>query len=109
MCRRKNAYGSPRRSERSSLLFHRTTTKESGHNETLGRPHRSQLRSVPIFFVVFCADANLLGRFAGSDTTAIALRAIFYYLLKNPSCYAKLREELNQAESTNSFSESVTY
>lgn len=48
-------------------------------------------------------------RFAGSDTTAIALRAILYYLLKNPACYAKLRKELDHAENTHSFSESVTY
>lgn len=32
--------------------------------------------------------------FAGSDTTAITLRAIFYYLLKTPSALAALTEEL---------------
>ena len=48
-------------------------------------------------------------RFAGSDTTAIALRAIVYYLLKNPACYAKFRKELDEAEAKGLFSESVTY
>jgi hypothetical protein len=34
---------------------------------------------------------------AGSDTTASILRAIFYYLLKNPSSLRKLQEELETA------------
>ncbi|MCJ1450173.1 hypothetical protein MMC28_000502 [Mycoblastus sanguinarius] len=34
--------------------------------------------------------------FAGSETTGISLAAVFYYLLKNPKCYAKLMEELNE-------------
>lgn len=35
--------------------------------------------------------------FAGSETTAISLSAIFYYLLKNRSCYVRLMEELDEA------------
>lgn len=35
--------------------------------------------------------------FAGSETTAISLAAVFYYLLKNPSCYVRLMEELDGA------------
>ena len=37
--------------------------------------------------------------FAGSETTAISLSAVFYYLLKNPRCYHKLIEELDVADS----------
>lgn len=33
--------------------------------------------------------------FAGSETTAISLSAVFYYLLKNPSCLEKLNAELD--------------
>lgn len=45
-------------------------------------------------------DRNMLGFVgsnlqAGSDTTAIALRTIVYYLLKNPSMQTKLRIELD--------------
>lgn len=35
--------------------------------------------------------------FAGSETTAISLAAVFYYLMKNPDCYAKLMQELDEA------------
>ena len=35
--------------------------------------------------------------FAGSETTAISLAAVFYYLLKNPRCYQKLMQELDGA------------
>ncbi|KIV98824.1 uncharacterized protein PV09_09396 [Verruconis gallopava] len=34
---------------------------------------------------------------AGSETTAISLSAIFYYLLKNPSAYKKLMHEIDEA------------
>src|SRR5579862_989947 len=47
--------------------------------------------------------------FAGSDTTAIALRAVFYYLLKNPQYYSRLRQEIDEAEAAGKFSDSVTY
>jgi cytochrome P450 len=33
---------------------------------------------------------------AGSDTTAISLSAVLYYLLKNPSCMQKLQDEVDQ-------------
>ncbi|KAH8645947.1 cytochrome P450 [Ilyonectria robusta] len=42
--------------------------------------------------------------FAGSDTTAITLRAIFYYLLKNPECMQCLMEELGHEEQAGRFS-----
>ena len=35
--------------------------------------------------------------FAGSETTAISLAAVFYYLCKNPHAYAKLISELDTA------------
>ncbi|KAJ9668219.1 hypothetical protein H2201_001648 [Coniosporium apollinis] len=35
--------------------------------------------------------------FAGSETTAISLSTVFYYLLKHPRCYAKLMAELDGA------------
>ena len=38
---------------------------------------------------------------AGSDSTAISLAAVFYYLLKNPDCYRKLTEEVDTAIAAN--------
>ncbi|KAL1857884.1 hypothetical protein Plec18170_003108 [Paecilomyces lecythidis] len=46
---------------------------------------------------------------AGSDTTAISLRAILYYTLKNPRVYAKLREELDDSTSSGRISSPVTW
>ena len=42
--------------------------------------------------------------FAGSDTTAITLRAIFYYLLKNPETLQRLLKELQETENAGLFS-----
>ncbi|KAL3958241.1 hypothetical protein ACCO45_006403 [Purpureocillium lilacinum] len=49
---------------------------------------------------------NLL---AGSDTTAISLRAIFYYLAKDPRCYQKAQREVDDADRDGLLSEHVTY
>ena len=38
--------------------------------------------------------------FAGSETTAISLAAVFYYLLKNRPCYVRLMGELDDAISS---------
>ncbi|KAI4190566.1 MAG: hypothetical protein L6R41_000718 [Letrouitia leprolyta] len=38
--------------------------------------------------------------FAGSETTAISLAAVFYYLIKNPECYRKLLAEIDCAVSS---------
>ncbi|UNI22993.1 hypothetical protein JDV02_008835 [Purpureocillium takamizusanense] len=49
---------------------------------------------------------NLL---AGSDTTAISLRAIFYYLAMNPKCYQRAQQEVDDADRDGLLSEHVTY
>ncbi|KAG9767418.1 hypothetical protein KCU88_g7459, partial [Aureobasidium melanogenum] len=47
--------------------------------------------------------------FAGSDTTGIALRSVFYYLLKNPSAYKQLMQELDEAAEKGELSSPVKY
>lgn len=42
--------------------------------------------------------ADFSSRLAGSDTTAISLRACFYHLIKDERAVAKVREELEQQE-----------
>jgi cytochrome P450 len=46
---------------------------------------------------------------AGSDTTAISLRAILYYTLKNPRVHKKLNQELNIAFEENRISLPVSW
>ncbi|KEF62553.1 uncharacterized protein A1O9_00526 [Exophiala aquamarina CBS 119918] len=46
---------------------------------------------------------------AGSDTTAIALRSCFYYLIKTPAAYYKLQVELDEAEARGELSPYITY
>ncbi|KAK7417870.1 hypothetical protein QQX98_004345 [Neonectria punicea] len=47
--------------------------------------------------------------FAGSDTTAISLRAIVYYTLKHPQVYAKLIAELDGAKAAGQLGMPVTW
>ena len=49
-----------------------------------------------------------LSSLAGSDTTAISLRACFYYLIKNPRTLAKLRGEIEAGVADGTLSDSVT-
>ncbi|KAJ1023547.1 hypothetical protein NDA16_003164 [Ustilago loliicola] len=46
---------------------------------------------------------------AGSDTTATSLTIFFGYLLDNPQCYAKLRQEINNAADSGQLSSPVKY
>ncbi|KAK5382251.1 hypothetical protein LTR20_006117 [Exophiala xenobiotica] len=46
---------------------------------------------------------------AGSDTTAIALRAVVYFLCKNPEKLAKLRSEIDEADRTGTLSAVIKY
>ena len=47
--------------------------------------------------------------FAGSDTTAISLRAILYYTLKSPRVHAKLLQELSTAASARGLSSPISW
>jgi cytochrome P450 len=46
---------------------------------------------------------------AGSDTTAIALRTIFYQLMKNLSIHKKLQTEIDNADAAGLLSPIITY
>lgn len=47
--------------------------------------------------------------FAGADTTAISLRAMFYYLGRTPSAHDKLLAEIDQADREGRLSDPVTF
>ncbi|TVY24275.1 Pisatin demethylase [Lachnellula hyalina] len=75
-----------------------TTTKSQQHGEYL-----SYLRNVQEKGVEYMSDYAIFGHLtanlsAGSDTTAMALRAIFYFLVKNPRTYEKLMQEIDAAD-----------
>jgi cytochrome P450 len=55
--------------------------------------------------VLSMATSNV---FAGSDTTAISLRSIIYYLLKNPLCKEKFVSEIDERKKTGKLSDPVT-
>ena len=78
--------------------------KAAGIDEFSGR--RGDLLSMFLKAKEDCPDFMTAGRvltmavsmaFAGSETTAISLAAVFYFLLKNPRCYHKLMTELDTA------------
>jgi cytochrome P450 len=56
---------------------------------------------------IFTISSSNIG--AGSDTTAITLSAIFYYLLKNPSTYHRLQSEVDTAAKDGMISNPVTF
>ncbi|KAK5057606.1 hypothetical protein LTR84_011606 [Exophiala bonariae] len=56
--------------------------------------------------VTVAASGNV---FAGSDTTAISLRALFYYLIKSPRCYDKLVREIDDLDQTGQLSGVVRF
>ena len=47
--------------------------------------------------------------FAGSDTTAASLRAIFYYLCRSPEAHRKLLAEIDEANHKGQLSDPVTF
>ncbi|CAI7666743.1 unnamed protein product [Penicillium bialowiezense] len=67
---------------------------------------RAKDPSIPEWFVTAWTTSNVL---AGSDTTAIMLRAIIYFLLTNPASLRNLEHELRQAHSQGQLSEIVTW
>ena len=64
-----------------------------------------------------CESRNCLGkrcaddicRFAGSDTTAIGFRTVFYHLMKYPDAYEKLLKEVDEAAMNGQLSSPVKY
>lgn len=81
-----------RGSDRQDIL----SKLEAVHKEKPAEFNRESLTSM--------ATSNI---FAGSDTTAISMRAIFYYLLKNPRCKARLVEELDNCKRSGRLSDPV--
>ena len=48
-------------------------------------------------------------RFAGSDTTTIAMRAVFYFLLRDNESYRRVQKEIDDASAAGSLSNPPQY
>ncbi|KAK3332588.1 cytochrome P450 [Cercophora scortea] len=62
--------------------------------------------AIPEWYITVWTQSNM---FAGSDTTAIMLRTIIYYLVKNPTTLAKLGAELASARAAGRLSAIATW
>ncbi|CAG8198338.1 unnamed protein product [Penicillium salamii] len=78
------------------------------HNDFLSCFLREQAKdsTLPQLFVPTWVNSNII---AGADTTSILASATVYYLLKNPSSLAKLREEIKEAASHGRLSRCATW
>lgn len=63
----------------------------------------------PDFNILDVYTESYAAIFAGSDTTAIVLRAIVYYLCKNPDAYAKVQREIDEFDAAGKLGPIVTY
>ncbi|GAM43296.1 hypothetical protein TCE0_047f17995 [Talaromyces pinophilus] len=61
---------------------------------------------IPDWYLTSWTTSNML---AGSDSTAIYLRSIIYYLLKNPESYRKILDELSDHENRGKISKVITW
>jgi len=88
---------------------------ESGQVPSEGKPGRgvdllSKFQQAQHDHPAFMTDQQVLASctsmiFAGSETTAISLSAVFYFLLKHPAVYAKLMAELDAAAANGAIAE----
>jgi cytochrome P450 len=69
--------------------------RDSDHQDILGKLFQVQKDKPSDFSVADVTSMAASNINAGSDTTAISLRAIVYYLLKNPEYKKKLLEEID--------------
>ncbi|KAI1420526.1 cytochrome P450 [Xylaria sp. FL1777] len=100
--------------ERNGFFFHFAqrevqTRKDQGGNEKdiVGQLFRVQQtkKELDDLSIAYMMTSNV---FAGSDTTSIALRAIFLNLIRHPRALAKLRSELQGRQTTGKLSSVVT-
>ncbi|OLN95513.1 Pisatin demethylase 18 [Colletotrichum chlorophyti] len=68
--------------------------------------HSADPNTFTNFHVLSGCVSNMV---AGSDTTAISLSAVLYYLVKNPACLHKLRSEIDSLASEGRLSESPSF
>ncbi|KAF4999942.1 hypothetical protein FDECE_11344 [Fusarium decemcellulare] len=90
-------------------LVERQLEEESGEAKTPRRDFLNRFKEARAKDPEFITEQLVLAltvanMFAGSDTTGITMRAVFYFLLKDPSKMEKLLNELSQESKAGRFS-----
>ncbi|KAK0119669.1 hypothetical protein ONS95_011106 [Cadophora gregata] len=97
-----------------SPMFHNAYSDAKFPSAPAGKDMLSRWTSVPTTSPIKMTKRDLIAHlssnvFAGSDTTAIALRAAIYYLCKDPTHMAKLVSEIDTAASIGQLSDPPSY
>ncbi|KAJ9610999.1 hypothetical protein H2204_015284 [Knufia peltigerae] len=92
--------------EEEIVRYNTTVHQDGSRGDILAQLQATKDGQVPFRDVVNHITNNLI---AGSDTTAISLRACIYYLLKTPHAYHALQGEIDAAFASGRLSEFVTY
>ncbi|ETN45759.1 uncharacterized protein HMPREF1541_09592 [Cyphellophora europaea CBS 101466] len=80
-----------------------------GHRDFLARCYEAQKKNPDLVTDRIIRMYNIDNVLAGSDTTGISLRAIFYYLIKNPRCMKLVLDEIDTADQGGLLSRFVTW
>ena len=92
----------------ASKEFENRKIRGSNHQDILGKlldVQRQKPNEMNNLSVLSMATSNI---FAGSDTTAISMRSVIYYLLKNPKHQQRLVRELDTFKEIGKLNEPVT-
>lgn len=85
---------------RSLIQARLTQEKQTGRPDFMDRFLEAQKQHPGIVTNEVLGGYVATNFFAGSDTTAIVMRAIFYYTIRTPGVLAKIREELDNSGTT---------
>jgi len=82
---------------RAEIASNKRTAEETGYTDLLSKFLIAQEKRPEFMTDVRVLTMSVGISFAGSDTTAISLSAVFYYLLRNQECLNKVRQEVKEA------------
>lgn len=68
--------------------------------------HEQDPTKVSEYHIFMMGMSNII---AGSDTTSISLSAVMYYLIRNPHCLKKLRDEISDLAIKGAIGEKITF
>ena len=94
---------------RRKLLKDPTTTDHDGPPDFMARflaAHEATPDKMSEADIFTISITNIA---AGSDTTAVTLSALFYYLLKHPASYQRLQQEIDAASATGLIDDPITF